>query len=56
MIYTPIKPSAKPELSFGVEIKTHQASDSEDHLNRSILNDITEVEYQITKKKTTQSI
>ena len=45
MIYTPIILTEKPRISFGAEIRTPSESDTEDHEQRSTLNDITEVEY-----------
>ena len=41
MIYTPLKPTNKPKISFGVKIRTQQDSDNKEQ----IINEITEVEY-----------
>ena len=45
MIYSPIIPTAKPKISFGVEIRTPSESDTEDREQQPGLNEITEVEY-----------
>ena len=34
MIYTPLKPTNKPEVSFGAEIRTPRESDGEDSVDR----------------------
>ena len=39
MIYTPVKPTNKPEISFGAEIRTPRESDNEDQED-----EVTEVE------------
>ena len=49
MIYTPLIPTEKPKISFGAQIRTPSESDCEDQ--RSILNDITEVEIPSKKKR-----
>ena len=50
MIYTPLRPIEKPEMSFGAEIRTPQVSENEEHSNGSTLNDeVTEVEYPKSK-------
>ena len=45
MIYTPLKPTNKPEISFGAEIRTPRESDNEDQGD-----EITEVEYPRSKR------
>ena len=50
IIYTAIKPSAKPEISLGAEVRTPQVSDNKEQSDRSTINDLTEVEYP-TKKE-----
>ena len=45
MIYTPIIPTEKPKISFGAEIRTPSDSETDDHEQRSMSNEITEVEY-----------
>ena len=45
MIYTPLKSTNKPEISFGAEIRTPPESDNEDQVD-----EVTEVEYPRLKR------
>ena len=45
MIYIPLKPTNKPEISFGAEIRTPRTSDNEDQED-----EVTEVEYPRSKR------
>ena len=52
MIYTPLKATPKPEISFVAKIRTPNESDNEEKDIRSIINEITKVEYpQTTREK-----